>query len=55
MSEKLKLYAKRAKYGPGWISYIEGADDLGPDNLTGWGRTEAEAIADLRGKLEEME
>ena len=50
-----KLYARQNRYPnlPGWTAYVEGEDDLGPDNVTGFGRTEAEAIEDLREQLED--
>lgn len=49
-----QLYARQNQYPnlPGWTAYIEGEDDMGPDNITGFGRTEREAIADLQDKLE---
>lgn len=50
-----ELYATRNQYPnlPGWTAYIVGEDDRGPDNVVGFGRTEAEAIEDLEGKLED--
>lgn len=50
-----ELYACKNEYPnlPGWTAYIVGEDDMGPDNITGFGCTEAEAIEDLEGKLED--
>jgi len=50
-----QLYARQNQYPnlPGWTAYIEGEDDLGPDSITGFGRTEAEAIEDLHEQLDD--
>lgn len=49
------LYARQNQYPnlPGWTAYIEGEDDLGPDNITGFGNTRDEAVADLEERLTE--
>lgn len=39
----------------GWTAYVEGRDTDGPDNLTGWGPTPAEAAADLLEQLEDAQ
>lgn len=51
------IYARKNQYPnlPGWTAYVTGEDDMGPDNVTGWGRTEAEAIEDLEMKMEDGE
>lgn len=52
-----RVYAIPNQYPnlPGWTAYVEGEDDQGPDNLTGWGPTPAEAVADLLGQLEDAQ
>lgn len=51
-----KLYAQQNRYPnlSGWTAYIDGEDDVGPDNLVGFGSTAEEAIEDLRMILKEM-
>ena len=46
------FYTKREEWSTGYWAYIVGEDDRGPDNVTGWGATEALAIEDLREQLE---
>ena len=52
-----KLYAQQNRYPnlSGWTAYIDGEDDMGPDNLVGFGSTAEEAIEDLRMILKEAE
>ena len=47
------LYARQNEYPslPGWTAYIEGEDDMGPDNITGFGRNPDEARADLEEQI----
>lgn len=52
MSEERKIYTIPSILS-GFVAYVEGEDDRGIDNVTGWGRTEAEAIADLEEKMED--
>lgn len=48
-----KIYTKREPWSTGYWAYIEGSDDMGPDNITGWGATEADAIEDLLEQIDE--
>jgi hypothetical protein len=52
-----ELYARQNRYPnlPGWTAYVKGEDDLGPDNVVGFGRTEDEALADLIEALADMD
>lgn len=52
-----RVTVTRHEFDPtgGWTAYVEGEDDQGPDNLTGWGPTPAEAVADLLGQLEDAQ
>ena len=50
------LYARQNEYPnlPGWTAFIEGEDDQGPDNITGFGPNRDEAVADLEERLAGM-
>jgi len=51
-----QLYARQNQYPnlPGWTAYIEAEDDRGPDNITGFGRSRDEAVADLEEQLADI-
>jgi hypothetical protein len=50
------VYAIQHEWDPsrGFTAYVEGEDDMGPDNVTGWGRTRDEVVADLEEQLADI-